>query len=446
MAARRWIGLGAAIAGVGLGIVAARSRNRRYSAVSYDSAATRVLILGGGFAGLNTARTLAGHFGSTGGVAIRLVDQADSLTFWPMVPEVIPGTIQAPHVLRSLRELLVPLRVEFVRGQVTDIDLERKQVRTGAGEMSYDKLVLALGWQTAFFAIPGAAQHCLTLQSLRDAVAIRSRVVDRFETATSGRGTGLQFLVVGGGSSGVEVAAGMAELIDLLMPQYPQVDEREVCLTVIQATDDILPDMEEPLRKAAASRLHRDRIVLRTDSKVSSVDAGGVLLENGDRLEASTVIWAAGVEPNSIAHSIPGASLDSHGRLEIDDCLRVVGQPGVYALGDIAAVRSGGNSVAPTAQAAVQEAAAAAHNLAAEVMGGALRPFRYRDMGRLVDLGGRFAVSQVLGTRLSGMAGHLLWRGVYLYKLGDWRDRLHVITDWTIHRMLPPSVPRLRMQ
>jgi NADH dehydrogenase len=204
--------------------------------------------------------------------------------------------------------------------------------------------------------------------------------------------------------------------------------------------------MEEPLRQAAASRLRKDGIELRTDSTVKSVDERGVVLDSGDRLDASTVIWTAGVGPSPIARRFKGARLDKRGRLKVDACLRVSGQSGVYALGDIAAVTSGGKPVPPTAQAAVQEAAAVANNLAAEVTGGEPEAFQYHFMGHLVTLGGRFAVSQVFGARLSGWAGHLLWRGVYLYKLGDWRDRLHVVSDWSIRALAGPSVPRLRLR
>ncbi len=448
MGSRLWMGLAAGFACAGVGIAMARSRggNRTLRAPSYDSAGVRVLVLGGGFGGFTTARALARRLAARRDVAVRLVDREDSLTFWPMVPEVIPGAIQAAHVVRALREELVPLGVEFVRTRVVGADLDRHTVQTGIGDMEYDKLVVALGWQTSFFGTPGAAEHCLTMQSLTDAVAVRTRVVDQFEAAVAGCPHDLRFVVIGGGSTGVEVVAGMSELIDILIPQYPGLSEKEVHLIVAQAKDDLLPHMEEPLRQAAASRLRKDGIELRTDSTVKSVDERGVVLDSGDRLDASTVIWTAGVEPAPIARRLKGARLDKRGRLKVDACLRVSGQSGVYALGDIAAVTSGGKPVPPTAQAAVQEAAVVANNLAAEVTGGEPEAFQYRFMGHLVTLGARFAVSQVFGARLSGWAGHLLWRGVYLSKLGDWRDRLHVVSDWSIRALAGPSVPRLRLR
>lgn len=438
------MGVGWAVSAVA--IARARRLRRRLPPAPYDSSATRILILGGGFAGLTTARELARKAGPQAGLAVRVVDSAESMTFWPMVPEVIPGRIQAAHVLRPLREELVDLGVEFVHAQVTGGDTRQRQIETTAGSMTYDKLVLALGWQTAFFGTPGAREHCLTLESLADAVAIRHRVIERFEAAASGKKSDLHFVVVGGGSTGVELAAALADLIGILLPQYPSVDEGEVRLVLTQAKDDVLPHIDEPLRQAAAARLHDERITVRTDSKVESVDEQGVTLAGGERIAASTVMWAAGVEANPVARRLGGVMVNGHGRIQVDRCLRVGGARGTYALGDVAAVRSGSAAVAPTAQAAVQEAQTVAANLLAEVDGAEPAVFEYRELGRLVELGGRFAVSDVLGARFSGRAGEVLWRAVYLYKLGDWRDRLHVAADWTIRALEPPSVPRVRVE
>ena len=440
------LGLGAGMAATGIAVSRARRARHRFPLAPYDAAKNRVLVLGGGFAGLTTARALARSATRQASLAIRVIDAAESMTFWPMVPEVISGAIQAVHVLRPLREELVDLGVEFVHAEVLGADLEKRTVKTSAGDIGYDRLVVALGWETAFFGTPGAADHCLTLGSVASAVAIRNRVIDQFEAAAAGRPHDLSFIVVGGGSTGVVLASSLAELIDILLPQYPAVSPDEIHLTLTQARGDVLPHMEKPLRQAAASRLRDDRIDVRTESKVSAVDAAGVTLEGGDRIAASTVMWAAGVQAGRVARQLRGARIDGRGRIEVDACLRVSGVDGAYAAGDIAGAKSGGAEVAPTAQAAVQEADAVARNIAADITQRAPAEFRYHQLGRLVDLGGRFAVSEVLGARISGFAGHLLWRTVYLYKLGDWRDRLHVAADWTIRLLERPSVPRVRIE
>jgi NADH:quinone reductase (non-electrogenic) len=431
----------------GAGIAAARARVRSHrDPVAYDSAATRVLIAGGGFAGLTVARDLARRFGGTSTHAIRLLDASESMTFWPMVPEVVSGAIHAAHVLRPLREELSAAGVEYVHADVTGGDVSRKRVETSIGDIEFDKLVIALGWTTSFFDTPGAREHCLTLESLRDAVTIRSRVIEQFESAAAGRPHNLTFIVVGGGSTGVELAASLADLVDILMPQYPSVDGKHVRVVVAQSKNDVLPHMEKPMRQAAASRLKRERIDVRTGSPVHSVDERGVVFASGERVDSPNVIWTAGVEANPVAGKLHGLRLDSRGRIEVDAHLRARGAADVYALGDIAAVHSRGGAVAPTAQAAVQEAATVAANVVAEMHGTPPVEFRYHRLGTLVELGGRFAVSDVFGFRFSGWVGQLVWRGVYLYKLGDWRDRLHVLSDWLVRAVEPPSVPRVRVE
>jgi NADH:quinone reductase (non-electrogenic) len=442
------VAAGMAVGGLVGGVALVRAHNRRRPAPprAFDTAAQRVLVLGGGFAGLYLARSLARRLDGSGSAAIRVVDRAQSMTFWPMVPEVVPGAIQAPHVVRPLREELVRAGVEYVQAEVTGADCAHRVVHTSAGDMDYDILVVALGWETAFFDTEGAAGHCMTLQSLADAVAIRSRVIDQFESAAADRPHDLRFAVVGGGSTGVELAASLADLIDTLVSEYSAVPEDHVSLYVVQAKEDVLPHMEKGLRDAAAERLRHDRIQLRLGAPVKRVDERGVELADGERIAAGTVIWTAGVKANQVAKQLAGVALDSHGRIEVDERLRARAARGVYALGDIAAVNSDGRPVAPTAQAAVQEADVVATNIAADLLGGDTREFRYRDLGRLVELGGRFAVSEIAGVRISGWAAQMLWRAVYLVKLGDWRDRLHVAADWAIGLVEPVSVPRLRVE
>ncbi|HUZ88266.1 MAG TPA: NAD(P)/FAD-dependent oxidoreductase [Candidatus Acidoferrales bacterium] len=425
-----------ALAGAAIGGAAALRRRRPAASLrDYLTGRPRVLILGGGFAGLTAARELGQALPPDAGLL--LVDRNDFMTFWPMVPEVIPGSIELQHVLRPLRQDLLGAGAEFLQAEVTEIDLERRLVYTREGELPFDRVIIALGWHTTFFGTEGASEHTLTFQSIEDAIAVRDRVICRFEEVSAERTRGghsdssrLSFVVVGGGSTGVETAANLSALVSELLPGYPRIAATEPRVHLLQAADAILPHLDGALQRIAAARIASERIDIDTKSKVHSVDAGGVVLEGGERIDSGLVLWAAGVGPSPIAAHVNGAAVDSRGRLQIDQNLRLRGHAGVYAVGDIAGVNSAGQPVPPTAQAAVQAAAAAAQNLVAELRGGDLRPFKFHYLGTLVDLGGRFAVSQFMGRRISGWIAQAMWRAVYLYKLGDRRDRVRVLSDW----------------
>ena len=442
------------LAAVGGGVLAAaglayasRSRPQRPE-TSYATARLKVLVLGGGFGGFTVAKSLAPRLPD--GASVLVLDRHDFLTFWPMVPEVIPGSIEVQHALRPLRPELAAAGATFLRAEVQGVDLERRVVTTSAGELPYDKLVIASGWRTGFFGVKGAREHALTVDSISDAVRIRDAVIDRLEAAASAADEGrapapeaLAFAVIGGGSTGVEVAANVRDLLDELMPSYPALAGATPSVHLLQAGDDVLPHLDPSLRRVAAARLRSVRVEVRTDAKVKEIERGAVLLSDGSRIPAAATVWAAGVQPSPLAKRVAGAKTDSKGRLQVDANLRLEGREGVYALGDIAAVRSDGKPAPPTAQAAVQEAATVASNLEAELSGLPLTPFRYHYLGQLVDLGGRFAVSQVAGRKVSGLAAQLLWRAVYLYKLGNAGDRLRVAADWALDAIAGRRVTRL---
>ena len=447
----RWLRIAGVVTPLALILTLVARRERRTPSpplIPYHSAERKLLILGAGFGGFSVAQHLAGRLPAE--ASVLALDRHDFLTFWPMVPETIPASIEVQHALRPLPAELVRRGVNFLQAEVEEVDLHARRVKTSRGEFEYDRLVIALGWETNFFGVPGAEEHGLTVQSIEDAIRIRDRVIDSLEAAAAevqaGRragGCALHFAVVGGGSTGVEVAANLRELLYILLPQYPALSSAETKVHLLQAGDDVLPHMDQQLRRIAAARLGSEDIEVRTDARVARVDGSGVELSDGSRVEAELVVWAAGVRSTSLVSKIKGAAADDKGRLEVDEFLRLKQRTEVYALGDVAAVSSDGKPVPPTAQATVQEAAVVAENLLAGLSGGDLRPFTYHPMGTLVDLGSRFAVSQVMGRRVSGRLAQMLWRGVYLYKLGDGRDRLEVMLDWLVGWLAGPRVTRL---
>jgi NADH dehydrogenase len=414
---------------------------------SYADARTNVLIVGGGFGGLAVARGLAQALGGTEGVGVALVDRLNYTTFWPMVPSIISSDAEVRHVAHSLRRILKPLGIEFFQDEVTGVDFEARRVKTGGGDYSYDYLVLALGSRTTFFGTQGAEENAMHVKGLRDALMVRNHVIDLFEEAErlgeEAPDALFTFVVVGGGTTGVEVAADTHDLIfDVLKDDYPNVDFGRVRMVLVNAGDHILKGLDSSLVNAATRRLASQRIEVINDAKVEEVKSDAVAISGGRTIPTRTTIWAAGIEPPPLVGNLD-VQKDHRGRLLIDQYLRVQGRPGVYAVGDCTLMQYDGPPIPALAQAAEQQGKRAAANLAAEIKNETPIAFRYRSVGQLVDLGEGSALVDILGVKLMGLIGALIWKGVYLYELGYDLNRAHVLADWTIDLFSRPDTPKL---
>ncbi|MDQ4001130.1 MAG: NAD(P)/FAD-dependent oxidoreductase [Actinomycetota bacterium] len=414
---------------------------------NYANASTRVLIVGGGFGGLAAARELTRALGGSEDVSVTLLDRVNYTTFWPMVPSVITSNVEVRHVAHSLRRILRPLGVEFFHDEVTGVDFDTRQAKTEEGTFSYDYLILSPGSRTAFFGIPGAEENAMDTKGLRDALRVRSHVIDRFEEAERRRGELpdglLTFVFVGGGPTGVEAAADTHDLIvDVLKGDYPNVDFEQVRLVLLNADDHILHGLDPSLVHAATRRLASQRIEIINDVKAKEVRPDAVVLSDGHAIPARTIVWAAGIEPSLLAKNLD-VGKDHRGHILVDEFLRVKDRSGVYAVGDCTSIDYDGPPVPALAQAAEQEGKRAALNLAAEIMGEVPIPFRYRPLGQLVDLGEGSALVDVLGVKVSGRVGALIWKCIYLYELGYNLNRAQVLVDWTIDLFARPDASKL---
>lgn len=410
---------------------------------SYANASTRVLIVGGGFGGLAVARELARTLHGNEDVGVALVDRMNYTTFWPMVPSIIPSNAEVRHVAHSLRRVLRPLGVEFFQDEVVDVDFDARRVKTGDGDYHYDYLVLAPGSRTTFFGTPGAEVNAMDVKGLRDALRVRNHVIDCFEEAERVGDKApdglLTFVVVGGGPTGVEAAAETHDLIfDVLKDDYPNVDFDRVRVVLVNAGDHILEGLDPSLVNAATRRLASQRIEVVNDAKVKDVGPDTVVISDGRAILARTTVWAAGIEPPPMVGNLD-LEKDHRGRILIDQYLRVKSRQGVYAVGDCTSMQYFGPPVPALAQAAEQQAKRAALNLAAEIKNKAPVAFRYRSVGQLVDLGEGSAVVDILGVKLGGLVGALIWKGVYLYELGYDLNRAHVLADWAIDLFARPD-------
>jgi NADH dehydrogenase len=380
-------------------------------------------------------------------VGVALLDRVNYTTFWPLVPSVIPSDVEVRHVAHSIRRILRPLGVEFFQEEVTGVDFEAREVKTNEGAFSYDHLILSPGSRTAFFGTPGAEENTMDIKGLRDALRVRSHIIDRFEQAERLRGAHdgglLTFVFVGGGPTGVEAAADTHDLIfDVLKDDYPNVDFEQVRIVLVNAGDHILEGIDPSLAHAAARRLASRRIEVLNGTKAKEVRPHAVVLSDGRTILTCTTVWAAGIEPASLVENLD-VQKDHRGRLLVDQYLRLKGRPGIYAVGDCSSIDYGGPPVPALAQAAEQEGKRAASNLAAEIKGEAPVSFGYRSLGQLVDLGQGGALVDILGAKISGRVGALIWKSIYLYELGYNLNRAQVLADWTIDLITRPDTSKL---
>jgi NADH dehydrogenase len=433
--------------GAAVGIYGVLNRKAPLS-THYSRAARKVLIIGGGFGGMAVLDALVEVLEGDPQVGVALIDKVNFTTFYPMVPSAISGNVEVRHVAHSIRRRIRPLGAEFFQAEVTEVDFEAREVRTTHGNYPYDYLILAPGSRTAYFNIRGAWEHSVDLKGLRDALRVRNRVIDCFEEAERlGSETPeglLTFVFVGAGPTGVEAAADTNDLIfDVLEGDYPNVDFDRVRLVLVNSGERILKGIDPSLAHAAQRRLASQRVEVINDVRVTEVRPDGVSLSDGRDIPTRTVVWAAGVNPGPLVASLD-VEKDDRGRILTDEYLRVKGRPGVYSLGDCSRVDYEGPPIPALAQAAEQQGVVAGRNVAAEIRGETeLTPFRYRPLGQLVDLGTESALTDIMGVRISGRLGALIWRLVYLYELGHNLNRARVLVDWIIDFLARPDTSKL---
>jgi NADH:ubiquinone reductase (H+-translocating) len=412
----------------------------------------RVLIVGGGFAGYTAAKTLCELTEGRDDVGVLVISKENYFTFWPMVPGIIGSEVDISNIAQPLRRPLIEAGASFRRAELKGVDFERKiVVAEGGKEFPYDHLILALGSQPNFFGVPGVKEHSLALGGLADALRIRNRVIERFEEVALVPGElpdpRLTFVVIGGGATGVETAAEIHALVnEALAPDFPDIDIDEVRIIVIEAGQEILGELDPALRRAASMELAARGIKVITGVGATGVTADRVKLDDGREIRTENVVWTAGVSPNAKLYDLDLPLTERDG-VVVDERLRVPGRPGVWAIGDSAAIPQGEGKLAPpTAQAAVQEGRVAARNVLAAIDGreDELKKFQYRPLGQLVELGSRFAVNEVMGVRFSGFAAALFWRAVYLSKLEGPQNRARVAADWILGLLFRPAATEIR--
>ena len=318
-------------------------------------------------------------------------------------------------------------------------------------EFPYDHLVLSLGAQPAYFGIPGVEEHAISIKGIGAGEEICDRVIERYEETTLAGGdvpdSKLTFVVIGGGATGVEVASELHNLLqELLVPDYPNIDPERAQIILVDANKEILKELDPALRRVARMKLDDLRIKVLNNVKAKEVRADSVLLTDGREIAAENVIWTAGARASSKLDELPFPHDERKG-LATDRFMRVEGHENVWGIGDCAAtVDEEGAAVPPNAQAAVQEGETVARNILAVIDGEEPKPFRYKSLGELVELGSEFAVNEVMGFKFSGQFAALFWRLTYLYKLESPQSRARIAADWLLDLFYDPTVTQIRRQ
>ena len=422
----------------------------------------RIVILGGGFAGVAVAQRLE-HRLRPEEASIALVSRENFTVFTPMLPEVSSGDLEPRHIATPVRAQL--RRTTFVLGEITRIDLdariiEAQHVITGAmTRLEYDHLVLALGSVTSTFGIPGVVEHTLPLKSLEDAETLRNRIIAALEQAVvtppgPERERMLTFVIVGGGYTGCECAGELVDLFHSILPYYRPLQLADVRMVLIEAGQALLADLPPQMGRYTTRNLQRRKIEVMLGDGVTRIDAHAIALQSGRMIPAATVVWSAGVRPSPVLKDLPGLEHARNGGIVVRQDFVTVGRHDVWAIGDCAwiptkpdAQQSDRGAWYPaTAQHAIREGPALAENLVATLRGTPTKPFRFTALGTMASLGGRSAVAALPGGFvLTGFLAWVLWRTYYLARLPGIDRRLRVTIDWTLGLLFRRDIAELRL-
>jgi NADH dehydrogenase len=408
------------------------------------------VILGGGFGGLDAARTLAGA-----PVRITLIDRHNYHLFQPLLYQVATASLSPGDVASPIRWILRrQANVKVLLADVRGIDLEHKRVQLDPGDPSagatdrrnasalplppgaldYDYLIVATGATHAYFGHPDWASRAPGLKTLDDALEIRRQVLLAFEAAEretdqEAQRRLLTFVIVGGGPTGVELAGALAEIArQTLRQDFRTIRPESARIILLEGSPHVLGTFPERLREAAAASLTRLGVEVRTRSVVTTVDTEGVKIGD-ERIAAQTVLWAAGVAASPIARAL-GAPLDRAGRVLAEPTLQVPGRAEVFVVGDICALQQQDQWLPGVAQVAKQGGAHAARNVMHAVRGEPLQPFHYRDYGNMATIGRGSAVADIGPLEVSGLFAWLIWVLIHIFWLIGFRNRVAVMSEW----------------
>jgi NADH dehydrogenase FAD-containing subunit len=468
----------------------------------------RILILGGGFAGVEVLRRLQDRFQNDVSVDITMVSKDNFFLFTPMLHEVASGMIETRHIVTPIRAFCN--RAKFYAARVESIDLKNRQITIESptftsftpiaatsgttiidreesaytdpsvlskvkrdeeeqkDKLSYDYLVIALGSETKFFGMADIEEHAFTIKSWNDAIIIRNHVIHKLEQAElvlrqqpydynnilnshekNKTESLLTFIIVGGGFAGVETAGELNDFLrDAVNDYYHNIEPKDIQVIIIQSGNRLLPEMSEELAEFAMQKLIKSGVKVILNARVIGATANSVKLKDGRTISTNTIIWSGGVASNPITEELPCEHDKKSGRIVVDKSLEVQGYPGVFAIGDCAFIidPNTGNPYPPTAQHAIREGTVVANNTISLIEGKAenKKVFDYKTKGMMASIGKRNGIGSILGLEVQGFIAWWIWRTYYLANLPTSQKKIRVMADWTLDIFFKRDVTMLK--
>ncbi len=435
------------------------------NSLTYD-----VVIAGGGFAGIYCAQAIGRALGKKGRDRVAIVADRNYMVFQPMLAEVCGSSISPRHVVNPIRSLC--RNVSVLRGSIRAIDLPQRRLALNAGNFTgeinigFQHLVVTIGGIVDLSRVPGMPEHAFLMKSVGDAIELRGAIIDRLEEATLCSDEAearklLTFVIVGGGYSGVETAGQILDLIQGIHKFYPRLAIPEFRVILIHSGPHLLPEISETLGHYCEKNMRERGVEIILNARVTAMTSSKVALGDGRTIETHTVVSTVGNAPHPLVLDLcQKNNLEClKGRIATDSMMRVKGQKNLWAAGDCAAVplwdpvamqkklgdeKAPAKFCPPTAQFAYRQGLLLGKNLADELAGRSLKPFKFTGLGELASIGHRSAVADIMGIRFSGIFAWLMWRTIYLSKLPGLDRKLRVVIDWTLDLFFPRDITLLR--
>lgn len=391
----------------------------------------KIVIIGAGFGGLWAARTLANQ-----PVDVVVIDHNNYHTFLALLYQVAAAELTAEDIAYPVRSVFWKIpNIDFILAHARRIDLPNHQIETDGETISYDYLILANGSVTSTFGVPGVEEHAYFLKTLEEAVALKNHIICCFEAAAreskaERKKSLLTFVIVGGGATGVEYAGALTELIHgPLIKDYPDIDFSETRIILLEAAEQLVSSMPSIIRDYTARRLRKMGVEVRLKEVVAEVYSDRVVLKGAKNIEASTVVWTAGVKGEGLA-AASNIPVTRDGRVAVSETLQIQDQQNIYVIGDLASINEGQCILPMVAQVAIQSGVASAQNILRQITGMAPQPFIYKDRGSMITIGRKAAGVAIGSWTFTGFFAWVMWLAIHLFNLIGFRNRVMVIINW----------------